>query len=96
MRVGITEIRFIEMDRKTSKRVSALTSDGKCLSCEVDAEHLTRGLCSACYQATRRAIRTNKKSEAEFVAEGKYLSLDDVVFGRPPKNPVTKRLRESV
>lgn len=94
MRVGITEIRFIEMDRKTSKRVAQLLGDGKCLSCEAPAEHMTRGLCSPCYQATRRAIRSKKKTEAAFIEEGKYLSLDDVVFGRPATNPVTKRLKE--
>ena len=94
MRVGITEVRFIEMDRKTSKHVNELVADGKCLSCEVVATPLTRGLCSACYQATRRAIRQGKKSESSFIEEGKYLSLDDVVLGRPATNPVTKRLKE--
>lgn len=95
MRVGITEIRFIEMDRNTSKRVNELVTAGKCLSCEASEVPMTRGLCSACYQATRRAIRQGKKSEEKFIAEGKYLSLDEVVLGRPATNPVTKRLKEN-
>lgn len=86
----------IRMAKKDSQRVEAALEAGKCLSCDKPGSHMTRGLCSACYQAARRAIRFGRSSENDLVTQGKMLPKDADRLGRPPQNPMTKSIRESL
>ena len=52
---------------------TSLLQARKCLQCKRDvtsAENYRRGLCSSCYQATRRAIDASPSLEREMIAEG--------------------------
>jgi hypothetical protein len=72
-----------------------LADAGKCLGCECpygSKEVPTRGLCTACYQAARRAIRAGKVEENALVKSGQMLELGKQ--GRPLSNPLAKKLAE--
>jgi hypothetical protein len=71
-----------------------LADEGKCLGCEqpLGKEVPTRGLCSGCYQAARRAIRDKKVEENSLVKSGQLLELGR--RGRPLSNPLAKKLAE--
>jgi hypothetical protein len=71
-----------------------LADAGKCLGCEkaLGDETPTRGLCTGCYQAARRAIRAEKVSEGQLIKAGQLLQLG--TKGRPLSNPLAKKLAE--
>jgi hypothetical protein len=82
----------IKLTAEGRERVK-LADAGKCLSCERPVEGTaTRGLCTGCYQAARRAIRAEKASENQLVKSGLMLQL--APQGRPLSNPLAKRLAE--
>ena len=66
----------------------------KCTGCETpeNGEKFIRGQCSACYQATRRAIRNGEITDRQAVKRG--LLLPAKKAGRPPTNPVTVELKK--
>lgn len=87
MNVVIYQPRILKMNPKDSKRVEDASQAKTCLVCAKAS--MTRGLCNACYQASRRAIRAGTVTESELVLSGRMLSLDESPIGRPPTNPVT-------
>lgn len=68
-----------------------MNKQDNCLSCK-KKKAKTRGLCPACYQASRRAIREGETTEAELKEMG--LLLDRDAAGRKPRNEFLKRIRE--
>lgn len=77
------------------KRRQQLSGEGKCIGCE---EKITppdvrrRGLCNACYQAARTAIRDKRITETQLVRDGKMLPPEK--GGRPTTNKFTRELSE--
>lgn len=83
----------IKLTAEGRERVK-LADAGKCLSCEkpLGKEIPTRGLCTGCYQAARRAIRAERSLETQLIKSGLMLNL--APKGRPLSNPLAKRLAE--
>lgn len=80
------------------KRRLKLADDGKCLSCAGKIEikdgekEGARGLCGACYQAARRAVKAGQTTETAMIRDG--LMLECASAGRPLSNPLAKQLAE--
>lgn len=83
----------VRQSKKANARQKGLQQQTKCLCCEepLKTDGLNRrGLCPSCYMAARRAMAAGKTSEAELMRKG--LLAKPLKGGRPPKNPLTKRV----
>ena len=87
---------MIRMGKDVAKRVEAATEAGACLGCDKSGRKLVRGLCNPCYQASRRAIRQGKTTQAEEVKAGRMLSGSETPLGRPARNPITRAIEGGV
>jgi hypothetical protein len=77
------------------KRQQQLLTEGRCIGCEekiAAPDVRRRGLCNACYQAARTAVRDKRISETQLVREGKMLPPSK--GGRPATNKFTRELSE--
>lgn len=95
MFVSVEFKQLFRMNKQIAERVAKHQEQGICLRCDgpINGSTPSRGCCSGCYQATRRAIRRGLLVDSELVKEGKLLPRDEA--GRKPTNPVTKELRDA-
>lgn len=89
MRVAVTRVEWIEVNREARKRIAKCEAEGLCCAClqPIVAGRVIRGCHDKCAAATYRAIKAGKFTDAQRVSEGKWLEHGTV--GRKPSNPVS-------
>jgi protein-arginine kinase activator protein McsA len=95
MLVPIHKITLFRMGKIAAKKLIESEENHTCLGCGVCGDNFVRGLCSACYQASRREIRKGTVSEDELIKSGKMRPIDESAIGRPPTNRMTKAIRSN-
>lgn len=92
MRVAITEVRWVEVNREARQRLAKAEKENLCVACMQPLDHsrTVRGCHERCYRATIRGIAKGQTTEAERIEEGKLHELPD--YGSRATNPVTKEL----
>ena len=95
MRVSVTRVEWIEVNREARKRIAKCEAEGLCCAClqPLDQTRVIRGCHYKCAKATYRAILAGKCTDEERVKEGKWLEHGKT--GRKPSNPVSVELNES-
>jgi hypothetical protein len=98
--VEVTEETIVVVKLTTSgkSRLTRLTAQNRCLGCEKelvpDAKgnppQVRRGLCTACYQATDKALDKRRFTQTELIREGKLLPKKKP--GRRPSNEFTQEM----
>lgn len=75
------------------QRKARLTACNCCLGCEKEhppKSQVRRGLCTACYQAVKKAIDRRRFTQTELIREGKLLPKDTP--GPRPKTEFAKEM----
>lgn len=96
MKVQIQVSDWVEMKRSAMQRIEKCKRENLCVAClgSLDGEKkVVRGCHERCYAATQKAIRTKKFTEAQRIADGKFLAAEP--GGRKPCNPVTVEANEA-
>lgn len=87
MKVAVHLIRWVEVKRSAIRRLAKAEQEGLCVACMQPLDGtVKRGCHERCYQATLRAIREEKFTMEDRIAEGKIRETNQ---GRRPSNPVT-------
>lgn len=95
MRVAVVSTAWIEMKRSVVLRIAKYKAKRICLACDEPFkpnEKVIRGCHQRCARATYRAIARGDFTDAERVAEGKWLVQEPK--GPKPTNPVTIEARK--
>ncbi len=87
MQVLIRQLKVVTVNNSGVNRIRKAAKEGLCLGCMNLNDQLIRGLCSPCYQATRRLINSGELDEGSLVRDGRILAKSK--GGRPATNPVT-------
>lgn len=89
MQLRVFQLGFVTVKRAAVERLAKCEREGLCCGCmePLEGEVARRGLCIACYHATRRAINAGKTTESKQLAEGKMLEAKP--SGRKPSNPIS-------
>lgn len=97
MRVAVVSTAWIEMKRSVVQKIAKYKAKKICLACDkpiLPGEKVLRGCHSRCTRATYRAIARGAFTDAERVAEGKWLPHG--TKGPKPINAVTIEARKII
>lgn len=93
MRIAISVIRWIEVNKQAKQRLDTAARKRLCVACmeKLDDTRTVRGCHERCYRATMRCVARGETTVEQRIADGKLLGNDS--GGGQPTNPVTKEIK---